>query len=384
VAIHFTKEEFSIRKSKVVTELKKQNLDALLMFKQESMYWLTGYDTFGYVFFQTLILTSKGDIVLFTRAPDLRQAQNTSIIKDIRIWVDNENSNPSDELKNILSELNLEKSNLGIEYEAYGLTGRNAIRLNNSLKDFAVLHDKSELVSKLRVIKSDEEIKYVRKAAELADKALDEVWKNAKTGVSEGKILAEMQKVIFEGGGDYPANEFIIGSGHNALLCRYQSEKRVLSNPDQLTIEWAGTYKHYHSAMFRTIPIGKADPKHFKMYEACVNALTNCEKKLIPGNAVGEVFNTHAKTFDDLGYKKSRMNACGYSLGATFSPNWMDVPPMIFVNNPLILKSGMIFFMHMILMDSENQLAMNLGETYLVTKKGNERLGKQKLDLVIL
>ena len=384
MAIHFTKEEFSIRKSKVVAELKKQNLDAILMFKQESMYWLTGYDTFGYVFFQTLILTSKGDIVLFTRAPDLRQAQNTSIIKDIRIWIDNENSNPSDELKNILSELNLEKSNLGIEYEAYGLTGRNAIRLNNSLKDFAVLHDKSELVSKLRVIKSDEEIKYVRKAAELADKALDEVWKNAKAGVSEGKILAEMQKVIFEGGGDYPANEFIIGSGHNALLCRYQSEKRVLSNPDQLTIEWAGTYKHYHSAMFRTIPIGKADPKHFKMYEACVNALTNCEKKLIPGNAVGEVFNAHAKTFDELGYKKSRMNACGYSLGATFSPNWMDVPPMIFANNPLILKSGMIFFMHMILMDSENQLAMNLGETYLVTEKGNDRLGKQKLDLVIL
>ena len=384
MAIHFAKEEFSIRKSKVVAELKKQNLDALLMFKQESMYWLTGYDTFGYVFFQTLILTSKGDIVLFTRAPDLRQAQNTSIIKDIRIWVDNENSNPSDELKNILSELNLEKSNLGIEYEAYGLTGRNAIRLNNSLKDFAILHDKSELVSKLRVIKSDEEIKYVRKAAELADKALDEVWKNAKAGVSEGKILAEMQKVIFEGGGDYPANEFIIGSGHNALLCRYQSEKRVLSNPDQLTIEWAGTYKHYHSAMFRTIPIGKADPKHYKMYEACVEALTKCEKKLVSGNTVGEVFDTHAKTFDDLGYKKSRMNACGYSLGATFSPNWMDVPPMIFANNPLILKSGMIFFMHMILMDSENQLAMNLGETYLVTEKGNDRLGKQKLDLVVL
>ena len=102
MALHFSKEEFSLRKSKVVAELKKQNLDALLMFKQESMYWLTGYDTFGYVFFQSLILTSKGDIVLLTRAPDLRQAQNTSIIKDIRIWIDNEKSKPSDELKKIL------------------------------------------------------------------------------------------------------------------------------------------------------------------------------------------------------------------------------------------------------------------------------------------
>ena len=384
MALHFTKEEFSLRKSKIVAELKKQNLDALLMFKQESMYWLTGYDTFGYVFFQSLILTSKGDIVLLTRAPDLRQAQNTSIIKDIRIWIDNEKSKPSDELKNILSELNLGKSNLGVEYDSYGLTGKNAIELNNSLRNFLTLHDKSHLVSKLRLVKSSDEIKYVKKASELADKALDQVWKNAKKGISEGKILAEMQKVIFEGGGDYPANEFIVGSGHNALLCRYQSEKRILSNPDQLTIEWAGTYKHYHSAMMRTIPIGKANPKHYKMHEACLEALTKCKEKLITGNSVGDVFNEHAKTFDDLGYNKSRMNACGYSLGATFSPNWMDVPPMIFANNPLILKPGMVFFIHMILMDSENQLAMNLGETYLVTEKGNERLGKKKLDLVIL
>ena len=205
---------------------------------------------------------------------------------------------------------------------------------------------------------------------------MDEVWKIVKPGVSEAKILAEMQKVVFEGGGDYPANEFIVGSGHNALLCRYQSEKRILSNPDQLTIEWAGTFKHYHSAMMRTIPIGKANPKHFKMHEACLEALSNCEKKLKPGNKVGDVFDTHAETFDKLGFKRSRMNACGYSLGTTFAPNWMDWP-MLYTENPYIIQPGNVFFMHMILMDSENQLAMNLGETYLVKQLGNERLGKK-------
>ena len=143
MSIHFTTNEFKERQSKVIKELKKQGLDALLMFKQESMYWLTGYDTFGFVFFQCLILTAKGNLILLTRAPDLRQAQNTSIIKDIRIWVDKDNSNPSDQLKNILAELGLEKSKLGVEYEAYGLTGRNAIRLNSSLNNFATLHDKS-------------------------------------------------------------------------------------------------------------------------------------------------------------------------------------------------------------------------------------------------
>jgi Xaa-Pro dipeptidase len=383
MALHFSKEEFSQRKTKVLKSMTEKNIDALLMFRQESMYWLTGYDTFGYVFFQTLILDKNGNVILLTRAPDLRQAQNTSNIEDIRIWVDKDGSNPTDDLKIILDELSLKGKKVGIEYEAYGMTGRNALRLNKSLENYCNVKDQSELITKLRVIKSQEEIIYVKKAAELADNALDQAWKHTKAGASEAKILAEMQKAVLESGGDYPANEYIIGSGHNALLCRYQAEKRNLSNQDQLSIEWAGTYKHYHSAMFRTIPIGKADPKHIKMHEACVQALTNCENKLKPGNKVGEVFDVHAKTFDDLGYNKSRMNACGYSLGSTFSPNWMDWP-MLYTGNPYIIVPGNVFFMHMILMDSDNELAMNLGETYLVTENGNERLGKQKLDLVIL
>ena len=383
MALHFSKEEFKSRKSNILNSMKEQNIDALLMFRQESMYWLTGYDTFGYVFFQTLVLDQKGNLILLTRAPDLRQAQNTSNINDRRIWVDKDGSNPTDDLKIILDELNLKGKKIGIEYEAYGLTGRNAIKLNQSLENYCSIEDKSELITKLRVVKSDEEITYVRKAANLADLALEEVWKYAKSGASEAKILAEMNRVIFEGGGDYPANEFIIGSGKNARLCRYQAEKQILNKEDQLTIEWAGTYRHYHSAMFRTIPIGKANQKHFKMHEACVEALTNCENKLKPGNKIGEVFDIHAKTFDDHGFKNARMNACGYSLGATFSPNWMDWP-MIYTGNPYVIQSGNVFFMHMILMDSESNLAMNLGETYLVTENGNERLGKQKLDLVVL
>ena len=235
MGLHFSKEEFKSRKSKVLNSMKEQNIDALLMFRQESMYWLTGYDTFGYVFFQTLILDKNGNIILLTRAPDLRQAQNTSNIENIRIWIDKDGSNPTDDLKIILDELNLKGKKLGIEYEAYGMTGRNALRLNESLKNYCNVEDQSELITKIRVVKSQEEIVYVKKAAELADKALDEVWKYAKAGVSESKILAEMNRVIFEGGGDYPANEFIIGSGKNALLCRYKAERQTLNKQDRLT-----------------------------------------------------------------------------------------------------------------------------------------------------
>ena len=57
---------------------------------------------------------------------------------------------------------------------------------------------------------------------------------------------------------------------------------------------------------------------------------------------------------------------------------------MLYTGNPYVIQPGNMFFLHMILMDSANELDMNLGETYLVTQDGNERLGKQKLDLVVL
>ena len=98
MTLHFTAQEFKFRENKVVQTMKEKNLDDLLIFRQESMYWLTGYDTFGYVFFQCLVLNSTGNKILLTRAPDLRQAQNTSIIKDIRVWIDKDNNNPVNDL----------------------------------------------------------------------------------------------------------------------------------------------------------------------------------------------------------------------------------------------------------------------------------------------
>ena len=382
MALHFTEKEFESRENTVIKSMKEKNLDALLLFRQESMYWLTGYDTFGYVFFQCLVLTSEGNKILLTRLPDLRQAQNTSNIKDIRIWVDKDNNNPAEELKSILVELNLENKNLGIEYESYGLTGKNAMMLNASLNNFAKLYDESFLVSKHRLVKSDHEIKYIKKAAELADKALEKAWELSHPGADESDILSAMQGAIFSGGGDYPGNEFIIGSGHDALLCRYFSGRRKLDPIDQLTLEFAGVYRHYHSALMRTIPIGKAKTEHLELHEICLKALSACENKLKVGNTVGEVFEQHRLVIDKTKYKSARLNACGYSLGATFAPSWMDWP-MLYENNPVLIQKNHVFFMHMILMHSETQTAMNLGETYIVTETGCERLGKLELDLVI-
>ena len=139
------------------------------MFRQESMYYLSGYDSFGYVFFQCLYLSADGLLMLLTRAPDLRQAQHTSIIEDIRIWQDRADADPAVQLKHILDELGVKGQKIGVEYDAYGLTAKNGKLLEDALSGVCDLEDASDLVSRLRVVKSQAELAYVRKAAELAE-----------------------------------------------------------------------------------------------------------------------------------------------------------------------------------------------------------------------
>ncbi|WP_276199003.1 Xaa-Pro peptidase family protein [Chelatococcus sp. XZ-Ab1] len=382
MALHFSPAEFARRKESLLAAMEREKLDGLLLFQQESMYWLTGYDTFGFCFFQSLLVTAGGDIVLLTRSADLRQAELTSNIEDIRIWRDGRDADPAGELSAIAAEKGLAGKRIGVEYESYGLVAANGRRLDAAFDGLAQLTDASLVVTRLRAVKSQEELAYVRRAAVLADEADRAAIALTRAGADEGEILAAQHAAIFRGGGDYPANEFIIGSGREALLCRYKSGRRVLDPRDQLTLEFAGVYRHYHVAAMRTLVIGDPRPEHLTYHRAAQEALLACEAAMRPGKTAGDVFTAHAKALDAAGLAGHRLNACGYSLGAKFTPSWMDWP-MFYEDNDWPLVPGMVMFAHMILMDSQSGTAMCLGRTYLVTEGAPDALNLPSLDLVL-
>ncbi|TWG96840.1 Xaa-Pro dipeptidase [Mesorhizobium sp. J18] len=381
MALHFDRAEFDARRDRLVIEMAERKLDAMLLFAQESMYWLTGYDTFGYCFFQCLVVKADGSMVLLTRSADLRQARHTSTIDNIMLWTDRQNANPAIDLRNLLNDLDLLGCRIGVEYDTHGLTGRNARLLDEQLQTFGKIEDASDLISRLRLLKSPAEIQKVRKAAALADDALDAALPLIKQGGDEADILAAMQGAIFAGGGDYPANEFIIGSGNDALLCRYKAGRRKLTKNDQLTLEWAGVFHHYHAAMMRTVVIGKVSKRHQELFEAARDALLAVEKAMTTGNTFGDVFDAHARVMEAHGLTKHRLNACGYSLGARFSPSWMDAP-MFYSGNTEPIAPDMTLFAHMIIMDSETNTAMTLGRTYLTTDGEPKPLSRHDIDLI--
>jgi Xaa-Pro dipeptidase len=285
-------------------------------------------------------------------------------------------------LRELLNDLDLLGCRIGIEYQTHGLTAANGRKLDEQLTAFGQLVDISGIVDKLRVLKSPAEIVFSRKAAELSDEALDAALKLVKAGADEGVILAAMQSAIFAGGGDYPANEFIVGSGEDALLCRYKSGRRKLTKNDQLTLEWAGVYRHYHAPMMRTILTGKASKRHQELYDAAHEALEAVEAAMTPDFTFGDVFDAHAKVMEAHELTRHRLNACGYSVGARFTPSWMDMP-MFYSGNPERIQPDMTLFAHMIIMDSDSNTAMTLGRTYLTTNGQAEPLSRQSLDLIV-
>jgi Xaa-Pro dipeptidase len=85
---------------------------------------------------------------------------------------------------------------------------------------------------------------------------------------------------------------------------------------------------------------------------------------------------------DAHGMAKHRLNACGYSLGAKFTPSWMD-SPMFYRGNASPIEANMVLFAHMILMDSDSGNAFCLGRTYIVTEGKPESLSRHSLEMIV-
>lgn len=370
--LHFSPAELQDRIRLTTARLAGRGLAGMLIFRQESMYWLTGYDTAGYSQFQCLWLSAEGDMTLLTRSSDVRQARITSILEDVRLWVDAAGANPAMVLRAALEGRIAPGARIGVEYASATLNAQRGKLLDAAFADMR-LEDLSEFIAELRVVKSSAELAYVRAAGRIADDAWRAAFAACKPGNSESDILADIYATVIRSGGDPAAGRFVCGAGDNALLCRYFTGKGTIGAQDQVNIEFAAAYRHYHVALMRTAITGEPSPAQCRMHAANIEALAACTEILRPGHTYGELFDAHARVLDGHGYRHARLNACGYSLGAAYPPTWMEWP-MVFTGNPAPLLPGMVVFLHMIMLDDETGLAMCLGETFVVTEGAPERL----------
>ena len=369
---HFSREEFSQRQQKTRKHLQNLELDGLLLFKIEDMYWLTGYESDGFCIFGSMFIGTDGTLTHLARPADLGNLSYSSICEDVRISPDTEDSTRAEHIKDMLRSLGMEGKKIGIQVDTMGLTPRLFLEISEILDGWCELTIAPDFIRILRLVKSPQELNYFRKAGEVMDIVMNKVIEATYPGAFEGDIYATFYDTLFRLDADLPAHIPPLGSGESALNLRYTTKRKNVSENDQVTLELGLAYRHYHVACMGVVLTGpEINKRHLKMHKTSVTALDEVQAALRPGTTVGELFDIYKETLEEHGEHDAVLTVAGYTMGAMWPPTWME-EPMIFEGNPLVLEENMTFFTHMILNDRETGLSMAVGETAIVTKDAPE------------
>ena len=365
--IHFSREEFSSRQNRTRKLLQELELDGLLIFKIEDMYWLTGYESDGFCIFGSMFIGTDGALTHLARPADLGNLSYSSICKDIHISPDTQSSSRAEHIKDMLRSLGMEGKKIGIQLDTMGLTPRLFLEIKGTLDGWCNLTAAPDFIRILRLVKSPQELKYFRKAGEIMDTVMSKVVEVTYPGAFEGDIYATFYDTLFRLDADLPAHIPPFGSGDSALNLRYTTKRKNVSENDQVTLELGLGYRHYHVACMGVVLTGpEIDDRHLKMHKTSVIALNAVQSALRPGTTVGELFDIYKATLEDHDERDSVLTVAGYTMGAMWPPTWME-EPLIFEGNPLVLEENMTFFTHMILNDRQTGLSMAVGETAIIT-----------------
>jgi len=365
--IHFSREEFSERQKKTRKLLQELELDGLLIFKIEDMYWLTGYESDGFCIFGSMFIGTDGALTHLARPADLGNLSYSSICEDIRISPDLESSTRAEHIKDMLRSHGMQGKKIGIQVDTMGLTPRLFLEIKEILDGWCELTIAPDFIRILRLVKSPQELDYFRKAGGIMDIVMNKVIDATYAGAFEGDIYATFYDTLFRLDADLPAHIPPFGSGDSALNLRYTTKRKNVSENDQVTLELGLGYRHYHVACMGVVLTGpEINDRHLKMHKTSVIALDAVQTALRPGTTVGELFDIYKATLEDHNEHDAVLTVAGYTMGAMWPPTWME-EPLIFEGNPLVLEENMTFFTHMILNDRETGLSMAVGETAIIT-----------------
>ena len=381
MALHFTRDEYAARLAATRERMAERSLDALLVLRPQSLYWLCGYDGEDFVRFQALLVGAEGDLVLLTDRAGRAQAGFSSIVEHIHLCADTNDSHPGEDLRRALNEHGFADATLGIEWDSACVPVSRGQRIAQALHDDAELVDASDLVATLRLVKSDAELAYLRRAGELAQATLGVALRESRPGAFLAEVRAAMLAECLRGDGDLPAQAGRMGAGAGALLTRARAGHDRIGATDLVVHEFATAYRRYHAALAMTLVTGSVDARQQRLFDACREALTTAETALRAGNTLGAVHEAQRRVLVGAGVDQYRVADGGCSMGVAFPPTWQE-EPLVRHAEPLVLAPRMVFFVRVLLGDHENGLAASLGEQVVITTGTCERITRAPRELV--
>jgi len=378
--ILFSKKEYLDRVKKVKLKMSKNNIDVLLVASPANQFYLTGYD--GWSFYtpqMVLISLSEKYPYWIGRKMDAVGAKFTAFLDKDNIvpypdhYVASQKIHPMDYLVDFIKSKKLERKNIGVEMDDYYYTAKWHDILIKGLPNAKFLNA-FLLVNWVRMIKSSQELSYMKSAGKIANLAMKKAMEKVDVGVRQCDVIAELNRYTTMGtneiGGTFtckPPNA-MVGKFCSAAHLSWTEEK--LKKNEIFYIEMGGAKHRYHVPLARCIFTGKAPKKIKELSKIIKEGLNGVLNKVKPGVTGHELENTWKKIISKYGVKKD--SRIGYPIGIGYPPTWGELTTSFRKGDKNVLKENMTF--HCMPALWLQNYGIVISESFIVTKKGAQRL----------
>jgi len=351
-----------------------QDMDALILFSREDIRYLTAFDQACVC----LVIPRDGDLTALGLWLDIDEAKRQSWVQDVRGFV------PQYPLKigggeaqrrrlvEILVQKGLSTGKIGIEKGVLTLEMFDTLKNGLPLVDFV---DASPVLKDLRIVKSEDEIELIRKASEIADRAMEASFKIVDVGKRESDLAAEAEYEIRRSGGEI-LSKTLIGSGKRTLYAHPFPTDKALERGDLVSIDIHPSYKGYHSDLCRTFLLGRDAAKE-KAHETLVAAQRATFKVITPGIGPEEIYKAGIKDIESGIHGRNFPELYGHGTGLN-----VEEPPMITKGWQAKMEENMTISFFQGAMMIPGSYGLRTEDTGLVTKKGVELFTRYPTDLL--
>ncbi|MDG5821012.1 M24 family metallopeptidase [Natronococcus sp. A-GB7] len=377
----FDEREYERRLSRTRERLREEDLDAIVVSDPANMNYLAGYDGWSFYVHQAVVVTAERDEPVWVgREMDAGGARATTWLaaENIRSYSDDHvhsphDLHPMDYLAGVLEELEVADGRIGLEMDAAYFTAKSYTRLQENLPE-AEFEDTTLLVGWVRIKKSDQELEYMRQAAQISENAMQAGIDAIGEGVPEYEVAAEIYDALIRGtdefGGDYPSIVPLMPSGDHTDTPHLTWTDREFEDGDPVIIELSGCRHRYHSPLARTTFVGDPPEELEEAADIVVEGIEAALEVAEPGVTCEAVEKAWRETIAQYGIEKE--DRIGYSMGLGYPPDWGEHTASIRPGDETVLEENMTF--HMIPGIWTEEIGMEISETFVVTDDGVETL----------
>lgn len=353
----------------------RRGVDVLLSSTPENIYYGSGYQSYGFHSCHFLVIPIDKEPFLILRFFESALARRFAWLDDVISWDDDD-----DPVEVTASELRRRGlAGKAIAVEEAGPFFR--VATYRGLKaELGELVDGSGIIESARLLKSKQELAYMREAAKLTDLGVAAALRDIRAGCTDNSVAANVFEAMTRGGSEYLTRDPVICAGDHAGIGHSCYMRRTISDGDAVLMEFSGVYNRYYSPIMRSAVVGKPSAEILRSHSVCSDALSAALACLKPGRSFDEVVSAVRRVIDGAGLWEYFRRRPGYSVGIGFS-SWVESGVAVLKKNDFTeLRPGMCFHIP-IAIRFYGRTGTGVSETVHITDTGYEVLGTSPRDL---